>query len=200
MKIKFLYLPLSLLLTTCTLYAQPFTSTDRLKNLPDSALLELVQKQTFRYFWDFGHPVSGMSRERSNIAYGYGNEVVTTGGTGFGIMAIIVAAERGWISRDQAVDRLLTMVRFMLKADSYHGIFPHWLHGETGRTIHFSGKEDGADLVETSYLFQGLLCARQYFNKNIPAENELRSRINNLWEEAEWNWHTRGGRDQFYWH
>ena len=200
MKIKFLYLPLSLLLTTCTLYAQPFTSTDRLKNLPDSALLELVQKQTFRYFWDFGHPVSGMSRERSNIAYGYGNEVVTTGGTGFGIMAIIVAAERGWISRDQAVDRLLTMVRFMLKADSYHGIFPHWLHGETGRTIPFSRKDDGADLVETSYLFQGLLCARQYFNKNISAENELRSRINNLWEEAEWNWHTRGGRDQFYWH
>lgn len=200
MKLKFLSIPLSLLLATGTLYAQPFKSTDRLKNLPDSALLELVQKQTFRYFWDFGHPVSGMSRERSNIAYDYGNEVVTTGGTGFGIMTIIVAAERRWVSRNQAVDRLLTIVRFLQKADSYHGIFPHWLHGETGRTIPFSRKDDGADLVETAYLFEGLLCARQYFHENTPKESELRNRINILWEEAEWNWHTRGGMDLLYWH
>src|SRR5512134_1606030 len=104
---------------------------ERPRNLDDSALLELVQKQTFRYFWDFGHPVSGLSRERSNIAYGYGNEVVTTGGTGFGIMCIIVGAERRWISREQAVERMLKIVRFLLKADSYHGIFPHWMHGST---------------------------------------------------------------------
>jgi len=197
---RFLSIGLSLTLLLCCLTAQPFNSADRLKNLPDSALLELVQKQTFRFFWDFAHPVSGLSRERSNIAYDYGNEVVTTGGTGFGIMAIIVATQRSWITRDQAVDRLLIMVRFLLKADSYHGIFPHWLHGATGKTIPFSRKDDGADLVETAYLFEGLLCARQYFNRNNPGENELRGRINNLWEEAEWNWHTRGGMDLLYWH
>ncbi|HET9429620.1 MAG TPA: beta-glucosidase, partial [Chitinophagaceae bacterium] len=148
-----------------------------LSNLTDSALLDVVQKQTFRYFWDFAHPVSGLSRERSNIT-DYGPEVVTTGGTGFGIMSLIVATERKWIGRDTATKFLLKMVNFLLKADSYHGVFPHWLDGATGKTIPFSRKDDGADLVETSYLFQGLLCAKQYFNADNRVERELRNRIN----------------------
>ena len=170
------------------------------KNLSDNELLELVQKQTFRYFWDFAHPISGMARERSNEAYGYGNEVVTTGGTGFGVMAIIVAAERGWISRDTAAKHLLKMVKFLDKADSYHGVFPHWLNGSTGKTIPFSRKDDGADLVKTSYLFQGLLCVRQYFNLDNNIESELRNRINSLWNEIEWNWFTKSGEEVLYWH
>ena len=170
------------------------------KNLSDNELLELVQKQTFRYFWDFAHPVSGMARERSNEAYGYGNEVVTSGGTGFGVMAMIVATERGWISRDSAARHLLKMVRFLDKADAYHGVFPHWLNGTTGKTIPFSRKDDGADLVETSYLFQGLLCVRQYFNQDNNLESELRNRINSLWHEIEWNWFTKGGEEVLYWH
>lgn len=168
--------------------------------LSDSALLDLVQKQTFKYFWDFAHPVSGMSRERSNEAYGYGNEVVTTGGTGFGVMSVIVATDRKWIGRDTAARFLLKMVNFLLKADSYHGVFPHWLNGATGKTIPFSRKDDGADLVESSYLFQGLLCVRQYFNGNTPIENELRNRIGWLWGEIEWNWFTNGGQEVLYWH
>jgi hypothetical protein len=172
---------------------------ERPLNLSDSALLELVQHQTFRYFWNFAHPVSGLSRERSNTT-DYGPEVVTTGGSGFGIMAIIVGTSRKWITREQAVNRLLTIVKFLGKADSYHGIFPHWLNGETGRIIPFSRKDDGADLVETAYLFEGLLCARQYFNADNPDEHELRNRINLLWREAEWSWHTRGGLDLLYWH
>jgi hypothetical protein len=170
------------------------------KNLSDSALLNLVQKQTFRYFWDFAHPVSGMARERSNAAFGYGDELVTTGGTGFGVMAVIVAAQRGWISRDTAARRLLKLVTFLGKADSYHGVFPHWLNGTTGKTIPFGRKDDGADLVETSYLFQGLLCVRQYFNKDNPEETELRNRINWMWNDIEWNWFTRGDEEVLYWH
>ena len=170
------------------------------KNLTDNELLDMVQKQTFRYFWDFAHPVSGMARERSNEAYGYGNEVVTSGGTGFGVMAIIVAAERGWISRDTAANQLLKIVKFLGKADSYHGVFPHWFNGTTGKTIPFSRKDDGADLVETSYLFQGLLCVRQYFNQDNNLESELRNRINSLWNEIEWNWFTKGGEEVLYWH
>ncbi len=177
-----------------------FNAAARPKNLSDSALVELVQKQTFRYFWDFAHPVSGMSRERSNVAYNYGNEVVTTGGTGFGIMAVIVAAERKWIERDTAARFLLKMVKFLSKADSYHGVFPHWLDGATGKTIPFSRKDDGADLVETSYLFQGLLCARQYFTANNQAERELRNRIGWLWNDIEWNWFTKSGEEVLYWH
>ena len=172
----------------------------RPKNLSDSALLDIVQQQTFRYFWDFAHPVSGLARERSNENFGYGNEVVTTGGTGFGIMSVIVATERKWIPRDTAAKFLLKMVNFLLKANSYHGVFPHWLDGATGKTIPFSRKDDGADLVETSYLFQGLLCARQYFTGDSRAERELRNRIQWLWSGVEWNWFTRDNQEVLYWH
>ena len=173
---------------------------NREKGLSDTALLELTQRQCFKYFWDFAHPVSGLARERSNQAYDYGNEVVTIGGSGFGIMAIVVATERKWISRDSAVARMNKIVHFLWKADSYHGIFPHWMNGTTGKTIPFSRKDDGADIVETSYLFQGLLCARQYFNRNDPGERSIRDHINWMWDQAEWNWHTRGGMDLLYWH
>ena len=161
-----------------SLLLQTGAASAQKKNLSDEQLLELVQRQTFRYFWDFGHPVSGMARERSNNTFGYGDEVVTTGGTGFGVMAIIVGAERQWITREAAAERLLKMINFLRKADSYHGIFPHWLNGSTGKTIPFSRKDDGGDLVETSFLLQGLLCARQYFNGSSGKETELRNRIN----------------------
>lgn len=177
-----------------------FNPANRPKNLPDSALLELVQKQTFRYFWDFAHPVSGMARERSNTAFEYGGEVVTTGGTGFGVMSIVVAANRGWITRDTAAKHLLKMVKFLWKADAFHGVFPHWLNGETGKVIRFSRKDDGGDLVEHSFLLQGLLCARQYFNADNNTERELRNRINWIWSETEWNWYTKGGEEVLYWH
>jgi hypothetical protein len=176
------------------------SSTANRQPISDSALLDLVQKQTFRYFWDFSHPVSGLSRERSNDTPAYGNEVVTIGGSGFGIMAIIVATDRHWITRDTAVKHLLKEVNFLLKANSYHGIFPHWLNGTTGVTIPFSRKDDGADIVETSYLFEGLLCARQYFNQQNPLENQLRNKIKWLWTGAEWNWHQRDQGNSLYWH
>lgn len=191
-------------LSTATLWAQPkpaaFDASKRPKNLNDEQLMDLVQRQTIRYFWDYAHPVSGLARERSNIAYDYGDEVTTTGGTGFGVMALIVGVERGWLPRDTVARHLLKMVKFLAKADSYHGVFPHWLHGATGKTIPFSRKDDGADLVETSFLFQGLLCVRQYFNANNEVERQLRQRITWLWNDIEWNWHTREGQEVLYWH
>jgi hypothetical protein len=185
---------------TCPLTAQKNFSQSRPANLSDSALLDLVQKQTFRYFWDFAHPVSGLSRERSNADFGYGHETVTIGGTGFGVMSVIIASERKWISRDTAARFLLKMVNFLLKADSYHGAFPHWMNGSTGKTIPFSRKDDGADIVETSYLLQGLLCVRQYFNHDNNTERELRNRIQWIWEGLEWDWFTKGGEEVLYWH
>jgi hypothetical protein len=169
-------------------------------DLDDDALLDLVQRQTLRYFWDFAHPVCGLARERSNVTSKYGLEAVSTGGSGFGVMAIIVGVSRGWIGRAEAVERLWTVVRFLTKCDSYHGVWPHFLNGDTGRTIPFSRKDDGADLVETSFLVAGLLCARQFFDREDEAETRLRAAINWLWEEVEWSWHTQGGRNVLYWH
>src|ERR1700743_3634962 len=111
-----------------------------IKGLSDSALLDVVQRQTFRYFWDFEHPVSGLARERSNVAYDYGNETVTIGGSGFGIMALIVADHRKWITHEQTVNRMVKIVRFLDKADAFHGVFPHWMNGTTGKVIRFSRK------------------------------------------------------------
>ena len=168
--------------------------------LDDVALLDLVQRQPLRYFWDFAHPHSGLARERSNVTPRYGLETVTTGGTGFGIMAILVGVSRGWIARAEAVERIWTMARFLEKTDSYHGAWPHFLNGETGRTIRFSRKDDGADLVETAFLVAGMLCARQFFDGGDPAEARLRALLNWLWEEVEWDWFTRDGRNVLYWH
>jgi len=170
-----------------------------IKNLSDSALLDVVQRQTFRYFWDYAHPVSGLARERSNKSFDYGDEVVTMGGSGFGIMAIIVATERKWITREQADDRMVKIVNFLYRANSFHGVFPHWLNGATGKVIPFGRKDDGGDLVETAYLFQGLLCARQYYNHDNPKEERIRAVINWMWNDIEWDWYTQG-KDVLYWH
>jgi hypothetical protein len=115
-------------------------------------------------------------------------------------MAIIIAAERKWITRQEAVERLVKMTSFLLSAASFHGVLPHMLNGVTGRPFHFTRKDDGGDLVETAYLLVGLLCARQYFDRDEASERGLRWRINQLWEETEWNWHTREGMNVLYWH
>jgi hypothetical protein len=207
MRANFLLLSLTLLLSVSPACAQKKSvSPDGIKpvmkiqrNLTDDQLLDLVQRQTFRYFWDFGHPVSGMARERSNRSFDYGDEVVTTGGTGFGIMATIVAAERKFVTREQAAARTKKIVDFLWKADMFHGAFPHWLNGETGKVIRFSPKDDGADIVETSFLFQGLLTARQYYTADNPVENDIRNKILWLWEGIEWSWFTQQ-QNVLYWH
>jgi hypothetical protein len=169
--------------------------------LSDDALLDLVQRQTLKYFWEFGHPASAMARERSNPVVGYDYlDTVCSGGTGFGVMALLAGAARGFLPRAEVLKRVQRIVGFLADAETYHGVFPHFLHGKTGATIPFSEKDDGGDLVETSYLMVGLLCARQFFSGATPDEISLRDAINQLWHAVEWDWHTRGGRDILYWH
>ena len=190
-----------------------------IKGLTDDQLLEVVQKQTFRYFWQGAHPVSGLALERDNTvkaeyywdyineAWGepnfshssFGPNAGAIGGTGFGIMSTIVAVNRGWIGRDTAVRRLTKIADFLTHADCYHGIFPHFMNGRTGKAIPFDRLDDAADLVETSYLLMGFLCAREYFNRDTPREKYLRNRISSMWNVANWNWHTKG-ENKLYWH
>jgi len=169
---------------------------DKYPRISDSALLTLVQQQTFKYFWDFGHPVSGLARERNTSG-----ETVTTGGSGFGIMAILVAINRNFITRADGLARMQKIVGFLKNtAQKFHGAFPHWMNGSTGAVIPFSVKDDGADLVETSYLFEGLLCARQYFNATSTDESNLRDDINTLWNAVEWDWFRKNNENVLYWH
>ncbi|WP_179004803.1 glucoamylase family protein [Winogradskyella forsetii] len=172
-----------------------FDNTDKFPLISDDQLLTLIQEETFKYFWDFGHPVSGMARERNTS-----NDIVTTGGTGFGLMAMIVGVERGFITRSEAIARWETIVNFLETADRYHGVWPHWLNGNSGSVVPFSEFDDGADLVETAFLIQGLLTVEQYLNAMDAQENLLKTKITTLWHEVEWDWFTKGGENVLYWH
>jgi len=169
--------------------------------MTDEQLLTSLQEATFRYFWDYGHPVSGLARE--GYGFGHGDEVCTSGGTGMGLMAICVGAERGFVTRAQAAERVLKILTFLdEKAARYHGAWSHWIYGGTGRTKPFSQYDDGGDLVETAYVVQGLLTVRQYFhNANDPVETEIRDRATRMWEQVEWSWYRQLARsDVLYWH
>jgi hypothetical protein len=171
-------------------------------SLSDNQLLDKVQRQTLRYFWEYAHPESGMARETSNDTSVYGKNIVTTGGTGFGVMAMIAGVSRGWIGREQCCERILKITGFLKNAEHYHGVFAHWLDGNSGKTFaHPDSKDDGADLVETSFLMMGLLTARQYFSGQNPKEQALRKDIGQLWERVNWQWHTKNGKSkELYWH
>jgi hypothetical protein len=167
--------------------------TDKFSRISDDELLTLVQKQTFKYFWDYAHPTSGLARER----YGSG-DTVTSGGSGFGIMAIPVGIERGFITRDEGAERMRKIIGFLSSAQTFHGAYPHWLNGSTGKVIPFSDKDNGGDLVETAFLIEGLLTAQAYFDRD--SEADIRSGIDAIWRGVEWDWYTQGGQKVLYWH
>jgi hypothetical protein len=177
-----------------TFYTQ-LDSTFKFDEISDDALLTKIQAQTFKYFWDFAHPNSGLARERNSSG-----DLVTIGGSGFGLMAIIVGIERGFITRQEGIDRFEKIVNFLADADRFHGVWPHWMNGNTGNTIPFSELDDGADLVETAFMIQGLLAVRQYLDESISQEMAIINQITTIWEEVEWDWFTKGGEDVLYWH
>jgi hypothetical protein len=179
------------------------SSNSKTPELTENQLLDTVQYQTFQYFWNGAEPNSGLACERihtDNIYPQNDKHIVTTGGSGFGLMAIIVGIERGFITREQGFERFQKIVAFLEKADRFHGAWPHWMNGETGKVQPFSKKDDGGDLVETAFLVQGLLTVKEYFKTGNESEQKLASDIQKLWEEVEWNWYTKGGEDVLYWH
>ncbi|MEQ9439833.1 MAG: glucoamylase family protein [Cyclobacteriaceae bacterium] len=171
--------------------------------ISDDSLFNLVQYRTFQYFWDGAEPNSGMAAERIHMDGVYpenDQHVVTIGGSGFGVMAILVGIERGYITREAGRERLQKIADFLAKADRFHGAWPHWLHGETGKVKPFSPNDDGGDLVETAFIVQGLIAVRQYFADGNEAEQALASQVDQLWKEVEWDWYTKGGENILYWH
>ena len=168
----------------------------------EDALYTLVQHQTFQYFWDGAEPNSGMARERfheDGIYPADDKNVVTSGGSGFGIMAILAGINQNFITREQGRKRLEKIVGFLQKADRFHGAWSHWIYGETGKVKPFGKKDDGGDLVETSFMIQGLLCVRQYFQNGNEEEKNLANKIDKLWKEVEFDWY-RNGKNVLYWH
>jgi hypothetical protein len=174
-------------------FSDPATCSTR--DFSDEELKTMVQEATFRYFWDYAHPASGLARERLGS-----DNIVTTGGSGFGLMALLVGIERGFISRQQGIDRMLRILNFLETADRFHGVCPHWMDGNTGHVIPFGTKDNGADLVESAFMIQGLLAVRQYFQGTHSDEQLIRQKITSLWEAVEWSWFRKNNENVLYWH
>ncbi|WP_234571438.1 glucoamylase family protein [Rhodohalobacter sp. 614A] len=178
-----------------TRFQTGLNSEPKFPQISDEELLTKIQEATFGYFWDFAHPVSGLARERNTSG-----DTVTIGGSGFGVMAILVGIHRGFITRNEGVERLQKIVDFLESADRFHGVWPHWMNGNTGNAIPFSQYDDGGDLVETAFMAQGLITVREFLNEGIEEEGNLIDQINGLLDTIEWNWYTQGGQDVLYWH
>ena len=200
---NFSFLILAVLIAvSCNPQSKTAQAGTDIPTISDDSLFTLVQYRTFQYFWDGAEPNSGMARERyhSDDVYPENDKhIVTSGGSGFGVMAILVGIERGFITRQQGLERLQKIVDFLKKADRFHGAWSHWIDGETGRVKPFGANDNGADLVETSYMIQGLIAVKQYFKDGNDAEKKLASDIDKLWREVEWDWFTQG-KNVIYWH
>lgn len=168
----------------------------------DSMIFLEVQKATFQYFWDGAEPKSGLARERVHLDGNYPQNdqmVVTSGGGGFGVMALLIGAEKGFVPRKAVVERLERIIQFLETADRFHGAWPHWWNGETGKVKPFSKKDDGGDLVESSFMAQALICVREYFQQGNQRERKLAARADALWKAIDFNYY-RNGKNVLYWH
>lgn len=167
----------------------------------DELLLDRVQKETFDYFWEGNEPISGAARERihmDDIYPDHPQDIITSGGTGFGIMATIVGIERNFITRTQGYERLLQLTNWLEKADRFHGAWAHWMTSD-GKVYPFSEFDNGGDLVETAFLAQGLIAAAQYFKTGNIDEKQLATQMDQLWKGIEWDWYTNN-EDVLFWH
>ncbi|MAW94236.1 MULTISPECIES: glucoamylase family protein [unclassified Leeuwenhoekiella] len=168
--------------------------------LTDAELLDLAQSETFKYFWDYANAESGAAKERYIPANPTRDQqIVASGGTGFGLMGILVGIERNFISRTEGFNRLSKIINFLEGADRFHGAWPHWINGTTGAVIPFSTLDDGADLVETSFVAQGLITVGEYFKNGSSEEQDLAQKAFELIDGIEWNWFTQG-ENVLYWH
>jgi hypothetical protein len=168
--------------------------------MSDQEILDLAQKDAFKYFWNYAETNSKLARERYHVDESYVDaNLVATGGSGFGLMTILVGIERGFVSRGEAIARLQTALTFLENADRFHGAWSHWINGTNGNTIPFGTVDNGGDIVETSFLCQGLICVREYFKNGTAEEQALAQKADQLWKGVEWNWYTKG-ENAMYWH
>lgn len=176
--------------------SQPREAVVSIRDFTDDELLDMVQQYTFRYFWEGAHQASGMALERSDGS----NQTVASGGTGMGLMAMIVAYEREYRPGEEIKDRILTILSFLENCDRYHGAWSHWYNANTGTTQPFSTYDDGGDLVETSYVAQALIALKNYFSGTDAKSLIIREKADLLWQGIDWDWYRQNGQNVLYWH
>ncbi|MFM2266483.1 MAG: hypothetical protein RLZ77_1903 [Bacteroidota bacterium] len=195
---KILFFFLSFFLLSCA--DKPNNSQNTPDELSDDEMLNKAQKDAFNYFWDYAETNSKLARERYHVDEPYVDaNLVTTGGSGFGLMNLIVGIERGFVSRTEAVSRFTTALTFLENADRFHGAWSHWMNGSTGNVVPFGTIDNGGDIVETSFMCQALICVREYFKNGTAEEQAIAQKADDLWKGVEWDWYTRG-ENAMYWH
>ena len=176
------------ILSSCTVMkAPPVMQTDQTppnaEIQTDDAFLNMIERDSTRYFLESICPESGLVTEDG--------QNTLMGSNGYGLTACCIAAERGWIPRDIAADRVLAMLKtFRFRADTFHGVFGWVMDAETARH-HVFGKT--YDLVETSYICAGAILCRQYFNRDTDKERLIRTLATQIYERTEWDFFMQGG-------
>lgn len=163
-------------------------ATDSVKSKIESPFLDSLSERTFHYFWDLADPVSAQVPDRwpsesfSSIA-----------ATGFGLTAYLVGVERGYITRQQAAERVLKTLKFLQdapKGDSksgvigFRGFFYHFIDMRTGLRF----KEVELSTIDTGLLMAGILSCQTYFDGDNNTENQIRAIADALYRAVEWDW------------
>jgi hypothetical protein len=176
--------------------SDPVEKSVEIRDFTDEELMEMFQEYSFRYFWEGAHQASGAALERTNGS----GKTVASGATGFGLMAMIVAHEREFRPREEVKDRILMILDFLETCDRHHGAWSHWYNGDTKQTQAFSTKDDGGDIVETSFVAQALIALKNYFTGSDSKSEQIRTTSDRLWKGIEWDWYASHFGNALSWH
>lgn len=194
---------LSLLSCSCSVSSDNNSASKEQESTKNvDSLLTNVQKQTFQYFWDGAEPNSGLARERIHIDGHYpenDENVITIGGSGFGLMSTLVAMHNNFIGEAAGLKQIQRSLQFLDTIPRFQGAWSHWYHGDTGQPKAFSASDDGGDIVETAFMAQALICIREYYKNGTPEEQQVANKADELWKGINWDFY-RNGQDLLFWH
>ncbi|QDH25876.1 Tat pathway signal protein [Neokomagataea tanensis] len=189
---------LSVLVSTSAVAADEAQKTDNTVNVSsqDAAFAEDLEQRTFQWFWQNSNPKNGLVPDRAPLP----NGAASVASVGFGLTAYGIGAERGYISRDDAVERTLVTLRFMSNlpqnenitgSAGYRGFFYHFLDPNTGLRV-----ADWSELssIDTALFISGVLFAQSYYTHDTPHEAEIRKLAEGLYSRVDWAWMRNNGQ------
>ncbi len=159
----------------------------------DVAVLDSLQYRGFLYFWNEANPANGLVKDRNTPG-----SVSSIAATGFGLSALCIAVDHGWITREAARSRVLTTLQTFWTGPQgpgtdgtigYKGLFYHWLDMSTARRTWNSE----LSTIDTALLFAGILHAREYFSTVDPADVQIRALADSITWRADWDWARNNG-------
>ncbi|RBM07474.1 glucoamylase family protein [Novacetimonas cocois] len=159
----------------------------------DAALIDDLEHRTFQWFWDAADPASGLVPDR----YPSAQTQASVASIGFGLTAYGIGATRGYITRDQAVARTISTLRYLLRspqndsednATGYQGLYYHFLRKSDGLRLNHDIELSS---IDTALLMQGVLFSQSFYDRDTPQEREIRDLSDQLYRRVNWRWIRR---------